>query len=134
VTDDILGTGVAFPVEVDPHGALSLVEGAKDVEQAIEIILSTAPGERPMRPEFGCGVHRLVFERMEGATLGRVEREIRRALKLWEPRINVEAVSIDLDERQEGRLLVSIDYRLRATRDRRNLIYPFYIVPAGAPR
>ena len=128
---DVLGTGVSFPVSVDARGAIALAHDGQDVEQAIGIILATAPGERPMRPEFGCGVHALVFERMNGATVGRMEREIRLALHRWEPRIEVEDVSFRLDERQTGRLLIEIGYRLRATNSRRNLIYPFYLVPAG---
>lgn len=130
----VLGTGVAFPVGVDARGAVALVQGAEDVEQAIGIILDTAPGERPMRPEFGCGVHQLVFERMNGATIGRMERAIRVALQRWEPRIDVEEVSFRRMDSQTGRLLIEIAYRLRATNSRRNLIYPFYLVPAGEGR
>jgi Bacteriophage baseplate protein W len=131
VSADVLGTGVAFPVGVDARGAIALADGGQDVEQAIGIILATAPGERPMRPEFGCGVHSLVFERMDGATIGRMERAIRLALHRWEPRIEVEDVTFSLEERHLGRLLIDIGYRLRATNSRRNLIYPFYLVPAG---
>ena len=131
---DVLGTGLAFPFAVDQRGDVGLVSNALDVEQAIVIILSTAPGERPMRPEFGCDVHRLVFERINGATLAQMERAIRAALRRWEPRIEVERVSFDVADQRSGRLLIDIGYRLRVTNDRRNLIYPFYLVPAGEHR
>lgn len=128
---DVLGTGLAFPFAVDQQGRVGLVSDALDVEQAIRIILSTAPGERPMRPEFGCDVHRLVFERINGSTLGQMERAIRVALQRWEPRIEVEHVTFDVGEQHSGTLLIDVGYRLRANNQRHNLIYPFYLVPAG---
>ena len=127
---DILGTGLAFPLGVDRRGGIALAHGADDVEQAILIILSTAPGERPMRPEFGCGVHDYVFDVVDSATLGRMEEEIRVALERWEPRIDVVSIDFDLDTADEGGLAITIQYRLKATNDVRNLVYPFYVVPA----
>jgi phage baseplate assembly protein W len=100
------------------------------VAQAISIILSTAPGERPMRPEFGCGVHDYVFDVVDAGTLGRMEEQIRSALERWEPRIDVLGVDFDLDTVAEGGIAITITYRLRATNDVRNLVYPFYVVPA----
>jgi phage baseplate assembly protein W len=131
VSGDVLGTGLAFPVSFDPRGRIALADGPDDVEQAIRIILATAPGERPMRPEFGCGVHQLVFERINGQTVGRMEREIRAALHRWEPRIEVEGIDFSTDGAPAGRLVIEITYRLRATNSTHNLIYPFYLVPAG---
>lgn len=130
----MLGTGLAFPVTVDAHRSIALVAGAHDVEQAIAIILATAPGERPMRPEFGCAIHTMVFERINGATIGRMERAIRDALARWEPRIEVEEVSFEIRDQRKGELLIDVAYTLRATSSRRNLIYPFYLVPAEEPR
>jgi phage baseplate assembly protein W len=127
---DIIGTGVAFPLGVDRRGALALAHGDEDVRQAISIILATAPGERPMRPEFGCGVHDYVFDVLDAATLGRMEAEVRRALERWEPRIDVLDVGFELDGSADGPLSITIEYRLRATNDVRNLVYPFYVVPA----
>jgi uncharacterized protein len=127
---DILGTGLAFPLGVDRRGGLALAHDEHDVEQAISIILATAPGERPMRPEFGCGVHDYVFEIVDAGTLTRMEAEIRRALERWEPRIDVLGIDFDLDTAGEGGLAITIEYRLRATNDVRNLVYPFYVVPA----
>jgi phage baseplate assembly protein W len=131
---NVLGTGLAFPVAVDSSGRVAVASGTEDVEQAIGIILATAPGERPMRPDFGCDVHRLVFEQLDGATVGRMERAIRVALRRWEPRIDVEGITFNFDrEHGGGRLLVDIAYRLRATNSRRNLIYPFYLIADEGP-
>ena len=127
---DIIGTGLAFPLGVDRRGGLALARDEDDVEQAISIILSTAPGERPMRPEFGCGVHDYVFDVIDAGTVGRMDEEIRRALERWEPRISVLAVDFDLETSGEGELAITIKYRLRATNDVRNLVFPFYVVPA----
>lgn len=127
---DIIGTGVAFPLGVDRRGSLALAQGEEDVHQAIAIILSTAPGERPMRPEFGCGVHDYVFDVVDAATLGRMETEIRRALARWEPRIDLLSVDFDVDGSTDGPLSIMIEYRMRSTNDVRNLVYPFYVVPA----
>jgi hypothetical protein len=127
---DILGSGVAFPLQVDRRGGLALAHRETDVEQAIGIVLGTVPGERPMRPEFGCGVHDVVFDTVDAATVGRIETEVRLALDRWEPRIEVVDVSVDLTRAGRGELVIGIDYRLRATNHLRNLVYPFYVIPA----
>ena len=124
----VLGTGLAFPLGVDDRGRIALAREEIDVEQAIRIILSTAPGERPMRPEFGCAVHDCVFERIEADTLARIDQAVRVALDRWEPRVAIE--DIVFESRREGELLVHLRYRLLATNDVRNLIFPFYVVPA----
>ncbi|MBO9534075.1 MAG: GPW/gp25 family protein [Solirubrobacteraceae bacterium] len=125
-----LGTGLAFPLSVDRRGTIALVSGEDDIAQAIRIILSTAPGERPMRPEFGCGVHDYVFDVIDAETLGRIEREVRVALERWEPRIELVAVQFDTSQALSGRLEIELDYRIRATNAPRNLVYPFYVIPA----
>ena len=124
----VLGSGLAFPLGVDDRGRIALAREEIDVEQAIRIILSTAPGERPMRPEFGCAVHDCVFERIEADTLARIDQAVRVALDRWEPRVAIE--DIVFESRREGELLVHLRYRLRATNDVRNLVFPFYVVPA----
>jgi phage baseplate assembly protein W len=123
-----LGSGLAFPLGVDDRGRIALAREEIDVEQAIGLILSTAPGERPMRPEFGCAVHDCVFERIDADTLARIERAVRVALDRWEPRIELGDVAFE--NRREGELLVRLRYRVRATNDVRNLVFPFYVVPA----
>jgi phage baseplate assembly protein W len=127
---EILGSGIAFPLQVDRRGGIALAHDETDVDQAIELILSTAPGERPMRPEFGCGVHDFVFDTIDAGTVSRMETEIRNALDRWEPRIDVARVDFDLDRVDRGELLINISYELRATNHMRNLVYPFYVIPA----
>ena len=128
---DLLGSGLAFPLAVDHRGSVALARGEDDIEQAMQIILGTAPGERPMRLEFGCDVHELVFETIDAAMVGRMEKAIRGALDRWEPRVEVTNVDFALDGALDGRLDITVGYRIRATNDQRNLVYPFYLIPAG---
>ncbi len=128
--NEIIGSGLAFPLQVDRRGGIALARDETDIEQAIELILATAPGERPMRPEFGCGVHDFVFDSIDAGTVGKMELAIRDALDRWEPRVIVETVEFDLDEVDEGRLIIDIGYRVRVTNTIRNLVYPFYVIPA----
>jgi len=130
---DFIGSGLAFPLRVDHRGAIALAHGERDIEEAIEVILGTAPGERPMRPEFGCGAHDCIFDAVDAGTIGRIRTEVRRALDRWEPRIEVVSVEFDLERVARGELLIVIHYRVRTTNHERNLVYPFYIVPAEEP-
>ena len=127
---EIIGSGLAFPLQVDRRGGIALARDETDIEQAIELILGTAPGERPMRPEFGCGVHDFVFDSIDASTIGKMENAIRDALDHWEPRVVVETVEFDLSDVDEGRLMIDIGYRIRVTNTMRNLVYPFYVIPA----
>ena len=127
---EIIGSGLAFPLQVDRRGGIALARDETDIEQAIELILATAPGERPMRPEFGCGVHDFVFDTIDASTVGKMEQAIRDALDRWEPRVIVQTVEFDLDYVGEGRLVIDIGYRVRVTNTMRNLVYPFYVIPA----
>jgi hypothetical protein len=131
----ILGSGLAFPLRVDARGGLALAHEDDDVREAIMVILGTAPGERPMRPEFGCGIHDYVFESVDAYLVGRIRQEVRQALDRWEPRIEVMNVELSVERTAQGGLLddlvvIDIGYRLRATSDPRNLVYPFYVIPA----
>jgi phage baseplate assembly protein W len=127
---DIIGTGISFPLRVDRLGGLAMSSGNSDVQEAIDVILGTAQGERPMRPEFGCGIHKHVFDTIDAYTLGKIQYEIREALDRWEPRIDVLDVEPDLSRADDGVLIIDITYRLRATNDIRNLVYPFYLIPS----
>ena len=82
---EIIGSGLAFPLQVDRRGGIALARDEQDIDQAIMLILGTAHGERPMRPEFGCGVHDFVFDTIDAGTVGRMEEAIRSALARWEP-------------------------------------------------
>jgi phage baseplate assembly protein W len=113
------------------NGAFGLVSDATEIEQSIRLVLGTAPGERPMRPEFGCAAYELVFGGADATTAGRLAHEVRRALDRWEPRIVVEDVLVSRDPDDPGRLYVSLRYAVRATNDVRNLVFPFYTLPPG---
>jgi phage baseplate assembly protein W len=127
---DLIGRGLAFPLQADQRGAVALAHGEADIEQAIELILGTAPGERPMRPEFGCAVHDVVFDTIDAEMVGRVETAVHQALDRWEPRIEVTSIEFDLSRTDEGLLLITIGYQVRATSRLYNLVYPFYVIPA----
>jgi len=125
-----LGQGWSFPVALDPRGEIALAAHEEDVRQAVRLILETNHDERAMRPDFGGGLRALVFEPISATTLTLVENEVERALIEWEPRIDLLGVRVGLDGRDPslGRLLVEIDYRVRATNTFYNLVYPFYLL------
>lgn len=127
---DILGCGLAFPMGVDQRGGITLACGASDIDQAIRLILGTMPGERPMRPEFGCDLHSFLFDTIDAATVGQIDTAVRVALARWEPRIEVTGIDVNLSQTGDGLLEIEIDYRIRATSQRHNLVYPFYVIPA----
>lgn len=124
---EYLGTGWRFPVRVNPRGGLSWSTGERDVEESIWIILSTGPGERQMRPRFGCGIHDYVFAPNEPATRGSIAHHVRAALTEWEPRIDLIDVRVDPSDDAPNRLLIHVDYRIRSNNAFYNLVYPFYI-------
>jgi uncharacterized protein len=125
---DFIGRGVMFPMGVDSSGSIAL-SAADDVNSAIRMVLSTAPGERVMRPTFGCTIWELLFEPINANTLGLMAVAVRQALGQWEPRIDVEDVVVTPDDTGNGRVAIDILYRMRTTNDRRNLVYPFYVIP-----
>lgn len=106
-----------------------MADGAVEIEQAMRIILNTSPGQRVMRPEFGCRLQELVFAPNNSQTAGRAERFVREALGRWEPRIDLERVTVQPDDRDHARLLISVFYRIKATHSSRSLVYPFYLLP-----
>ena len=121
-----LGVGWKLPVSLD-RGQIATSAYEESIREAIWIILATARGERRMRPGFGCGIHDLVFATDSAETAGRVATDVREALILWEPRIDVENVEVTSDPSDPGRLLIQIEYRVRSTDNRFNLVYPFYL-------
>lgn len=124
-TVDFLGKGWAFPVS--GHGGhVAMAEAEESISQAIWIILATAPGERVMRPDFGCGIHDLVFAVNDITTRTRVAQEVRNALVLWEPRIDLLDVTVETKGRGEV-LLINIRYRVRTTNNLFNMVFPFYL-------
>ncbi len=123
---DFLGRGWGLPLGFDSGGRIVLTDAEKNIQQAIWIILSTAPGERVMRPDFGCGIHELVFAVNDASTIGRLEQEVRQALTIWEPRIDVKDVNVEVRGSGEV-LLINIQYRVRSTNNLFNMVFPFYL-------
>lgn len=123
---DFLGTGWQFPVVPDRTGRVDLSTMEEDVRESIRVVLGTAKGERVMRPDFGCGIHDYVFSTVNAAVRNRIATDVEEALVEWEPRIDVLNVEASTDELAMGKLLVGIDYRVRASNNEFNLVYPFY--------
>jgi uncharacterized protein len=130
MAEEFVGTGVGFPVRTDATGSLALVSGQMEIRESIRLILGTAFGERPMRPEFGCGIHDLVFAPSDNRTAGRAAYEVRSSIERWEPRINLHDVDVTFDSGDAGTMLISLTYSVRGTNDPRNLVFPFYTLPA----
>lgn len=130
ITPAFLGLGWAFPITTEA-GRTAVVAYDEDVRQAILIILGTDPGERVMRPDFGAGLSAFVFEPMTPATLESLRRRVQDALIDWEPRIDVEQVLVTAVP-DEGKVLIDMHYRVRATNSHANLVYPFYLEEGSA--
>ncbi len=128
--DEFIGSGWAFPLRVDATGGIALVSRLREIEESIRLILGTAPGERPMRPEFGCRIHDEVFSGADAATAGRIASDVRLALRRWEPRIDVDDVTVTVDAEDRTVLYIDLRYTVRATNDQRNLVFPFYTIPS----
>lgn len=126
---EFVGRGWAFPIHTDSTGGIALVSHEEELAESIRLILGTAPGERPMRPEFGCGIHEHVFGRADATTAGRVAYDVKAALERWEPRIDVLTVDVSYQHGDTAVMYVDIHYAERETNDRRNLVFPFYVIP-----
>src|SRR6266550_920125 len=124
---EFLGKGWAFPIQLDASGEVAIVAFEEDIRQAVRIILGTAHGERVMRPDFGAGLHALVFEPINTTTIALVRHTVEQALITWEPRIDNVFVEVTT-ELGQGRLDIEIRYRVRATNTFYNLVYPFYLM------
>ncbi len=131
MNNPIIGRGWHFPPQLDERGTVALTSDEDEIEQAIGIILSTAPGQRVMRPEFGCRIHELVFAPNNASTAGLAGRYVREALGRWEPRIEVQRVDVESDPGDPNCLIISLEYRVAALHSSRNLVYPFYLIPEG---
>jgi hypothetical protein len=131
MSDEFIGRGWAFPLRTDATGGIALVSREREIEEAIRLILGTSLGERPMRPEFGCRIHEYVFASADGSTASAIASEVTSSLRRWEPRVDVEDVLISFDAKDASILYIDIRYTIRRTNDRRNLVFPFYLIPGG---
>ncbi|MCX4549380.1 GPW/gp25 family protein [Streptomyces sp. NBC_01387] len=127
--EQFVGSGWSFPLRIGPTGGIALVSGEREVEEAMHLVLATAPGERPMRPEFGCAVHDMVFAPINESTVGRIQHEVHTSLDRWEPRIEVHEVSVTVGD-APGVLFIDVRYAIRGTNNPRSLVFPFYVIPS----
>jgi phage baseplate assembly protein W len=128
---DFIGAGWQFPLGLSPSGTFAMASGTRKLEQAMRLILTTYPGERPMRPEFGSRLRDFVFEPASLDTATRVAAEVRDALTRWEPRAEITAVTAVPDPDEPGLLHIHIAYVVRSTNHENNLVFPFYTLPDG---
>ena len=130
MSEEFVGAGWAFPMAIDPTGGVALVRRERKIEESIRLILGTAYGERPMRPEFGCGIHDHVFAPADANTAGLIAHDVRVSLDRWEPRVDVLDVEVTAAPGDAATLYVDIGYQIRGTNDPRNLVFPFYLIPS----
>lgn len=123
------GRGIMFPMRVDHTGSIATSEGNDGIERSLRVVLITAPGERVMRPEFGCKIWDLLFEPVNANTLGLMAQAVRDAVAQWEPRVDLDHVDVVPDAKDPSMVRIELHYRIRTTNDRRNLVYPFYLIP-----
>lgn len=124
-----IGRGFSWPLEVDHTGSIRLTDTAEDIERSMRIVLMTAPGERVMRPRFGCEIWDLLFEPITPGLFGLIADAVYEALGQWEPRVVVDTVTPTSDPADHGLVRVHVEYRVRTTNEPRNLVFPFYVIP-----
>jgi phage baseplate assembly protein W len=124
--NDILGRGVAFPLQVNPRGGIAEAREARKIRDSIRMILGTQHGERLMRPTFGCNLRQLVFAPNTPATANLARYYVEEGLSTWEPRIILDEITIENDLRS-GCLQIQINYRIKSSYEPQSLVYPFYL-------
>ena len=129
MSNEFIGKGWAFPLRTSATSGIAMVSSERELAESIQLILSTALGERPMRPEFGCGIHEHVFAPADDTTAGQIAYDVRLSLNRWEPRVAVTDVTVTVDPDRANTLYIDISYTERASNDRRNLVFPFYTIP-----
>lgn len=129
---EIIGRGWTFPPRIDRQGGISLTNERNELDQSILIILSTSPGQRVMRNTFGCRLQELVFSPNNSHTAAQARRYVEEALGMWEPRINLISVEAYPDPEAANRMMICIEYEIKANHDRRSLVHPFYLIPDEA--
>jgi phage baseplate assembly protein W len=129
VSEYFVGRGIAYPMRVSASGGIALSSRDEEIAESMRLILGTSPGERPMRPDFGCPIHEHVFAPADATTTGLIAFEVRNSLTIWEPRIDVLDVTVRRDESQPTLLYIDVTYQVPDTNDPRNLVFPFYVIP-----
>lgn len=126
-----LGTGWSFPPEFSKSSKMVILSSdEKDIQESLEIILSTRLGERIMKPSFGCNLDELLFKSLDLSLITSVKNLVENAILYFEPRIDVNSINIENSNDTKGLLLIEIDFTVRSTNSRTNMVYPFYRVEA----
>jgi phage baseplate assembly protein W len=126
--DGFLGRGWSFPPEFKHRkNAVVLTGGELDIEKSLEILITTRKNERLMRPNFGCDLSEYVFESLSSTNINSIKKTVEEAILLFEPRIDLLKVGLDITNFTEGKLLIGLDYVIRSTNTRRNLVFPYYL-------
>lgn len=124
---EYVGQGLSFPLSLTPKGEIALVTGTTDVDQAMQVILETMPGERVMRPNFGCRIWELLFAPNDAETRALAAYHVRQALEFWEPRVTIDSIDVATDHNASA-LRITITYTIKDTHDTRAIIYPFFLM------
>jgi uncharacterized protein len=125
---DFVGSGFAFPMGIDDQGGIRMVRGTDNIDRSIRLIMGTAYGERPMRPDFGCGIHDLLFDSTSLELLGQVQAQVVASLRRWETRADILDVSATYGD-DPTVINIQVTYRIKGNYDPRNLLVPFYVIP-----
>lgn len=127
VDQSFLGTGWSFPPEFNKAWKnVKTVSAEDDILESLHILLTTSPGERIMQPDYGCGLRAMVFETMNDSTITAIKDVIERAVLFYEPRITLDGIEVDAEEIYDGLIKIQLNYTIRATNSRSNMVYPFY--------
>lgn len=122
-----LGKAWAYPPRLDAENKMTvMVEKEENIRQSLWTLLSTSPGERVYHYDYGCPIRKYIFEKMDTTTQTLIKEEIEKSIILFEPRISFNAVTLDLDDK-EGIMRINLDYTVRQTNRRSNMVYPFYL-------
>ncbi len=124
-----VGRRIGFPIHLGDRNQLATVTDDTAIRQAIYVIVNTVPGERVMRPEFGCEIHRCIFSPANSQTASLAQRYVREALTRWEPRIELREVVVTPGNYDYGELLVEVSYVIKGSNDPRSLVFPYYLIP-----
>jgi phage baseplate assembly protein W len=127
INTDFLGIGWSFPPEFNQtEGKLAMTTDVEDINNSLMILLSTRPGERVMFPNYGCDLQEMLFKPLDLTLITQMKGIVERAILYHEPRINILSIDIDTQEELEGEVLIQIDYEVRNTNTRSNMVFPFY--------
>lgn len=127
----MLGKRIGFPLHLDDRNQLAMVDGDMAIRQSIFLIVMTVPGERVLRPTFGCRIHELIFDPINEETAILAKQFVSEAIRFWEPRIDVDEVGVSIADYDHGELVIDIRYRYKNRPDPRSLVFPYYLNPEG---